>query len=156
MRVARSLLLTLLLAAPVARAQDTPAAEAPPEAAEASAGAAAPSAPARTVPQAKSLDELLRLVREGWSEERRENREREARFRAAKDEQARLLAMHTAPDCPGNYGARFTDTWMVFDLVEQEEGEDHYTITLTFRSEGDFAGSPCQRRGQPRVHCEPI
>jgi biopolymer transport protein ExbB len=42
-------------------------------------------------PRAKSLDELLELVRKGRAEERRENEEREKRFLAARDQQRRLL-----------------------------------------------------------------
>lgn len=41
---------------------------------------------------AHSLDELLRLVQEGRAREQREHRERESKFRAARDEQAKLLA----------------------------------------------------------------
>ena len=37
-------------------------------------------------------------------------------------------------------------TRMVFQLVEQEEGEDHYIVTLSFRPEGDFTGSPGQEQ----------
>ena len=43
-------------------------------------------------PEAQNLDELLRLVREGFQEERQENLEREAAFRAARDQQEELLA----------------------------------------------------------------
>ena len=56
-------------------------------------------------------------------------------------EQARVLAMETARDHPGNY-RRFAGVSMVFSVVEQEEGEDYYTVTLSFRPEGDFAGAP--------------
>jgi hypothetical protein len=57
-------------------------------------------------------------------------------------EQARVLAMRTAREDPGNYGTRFTGVRMVFDAVEQEEGDDYYIVTLSFRPEGDFAGAP--------------
>ena len=57
-------------------------------------------------------------------------------------EQARVLAMRTAREDPGNYGARFAGVRMVFDVVEQEDGEDYYTVTLSFRPEGDFSGAP--------------
>ncbi len=53
-------------------------------------GPAAGAQPAR--PEARSLDELLRAVREGLGRERAENRQREREFEARKDEQARLLA----------------------------------------------------------------
>ena len=57
-------------------------------------------------------------------------------------EQARLVAMQTARDDPGNYGSRFKGVRMVYEVVEQDEGEDYYTITMTFRPEGDFRGTP--------------
>ena len=57
-------------------------------------------------------------------------------------EQARVLAMQTATENPGNYGAAFAGVPMVFDRVEQEDGEDYYVVTLSFRPEGNFAGGP--------------
>ncbi len=53
--------------------------------------AAAQDAPSVEVPDPKSLDELLELVTKGFRVERKENREREKQFLAAKDEQQRLL-----------------------------------------------------------------
>ncbi|MCH7622049.1 MAG: hypothetical protein IH870_09140, partial [Chloroflexi bacterium] len=61
-------------------------------------------------------------------------------------EQARLLAMQTARDNPGNYGTQFSDVPMVFDLVDQEDGEDYYIVTLSLRPEGDFAGTAGQEQ----------
>ena len=59
-------------------------------------------------------------------------------------EQARLLAMQTARDTPGDYGRRFRGVRMVFQPVEEEDGEDYYVVTLSFRPEGDFVGTPGQ------------
>ena len=53
--------------------------------------------------------------------------------------------METARDRPGNY-RRFARLPMAFSLVEQEEGEDYYTVTLAFRPEGDFDGTPGQEQ----------
>jgi biopolymer transport protein ExbB len=50
------------------------------------------SALAQESEPAANLDELLRMVREGRTREEREHREREASFRAARDEQKQLLA----------------------------------------------------------------
>ena len=61
-------------------------------------------------------------------------------------EQARLLAMQTAREAPGDYGRRFRGIRMVFQPVEGEEGEDYYVVTLSFRPEGDFAGNPGQEQ----------
>jgi biopolymer transport protein ExbB len=116
MRAVAKIGLTLLLvfAPPAAWAQGEPAAadapvadsEAPGAAVQAEAAAeqaqapaeapAAKAPPVRDVPKAKSLDELLRMVRKGWSEEKRENQAREERFGNAKAEQARLLAQARA------------------------------------------------------------
>ena len=61
-------------------------------------------------------------------------------------EQARVVAMRTAREAPGAYGRRFSGVPMVFDLVEQQEGEDYYIITLSLRPEGDFEGRPGQEQ----------
>ena len=55
-------------------------------------------------------------------------------------EQARLVAMQTARDEPGDYGPRFEGVRMVFNVVEQEEGEDYYGVTMSFRPSEDFRG----------------
>ena len=65
-------------------------------------------------------------------------------------EQARVVAMRTARDQPGEYGQRFSGMRMVFDVVEQEEGEDYYIVTLSMRPEGDFVG----RVGQEQFFIE--
>jgi len=57
-------------------------------------------------------------------------------------DQARVLAMRTARESPGDYGRRFKGTSMAFDVVENEDTEDHYVITLSFRPQGQFAGTP--------------
>ena len=57
-------------------------------------------------------------------------------------DQARVLAMRTAREAPGDYGRRFRDSTMAFDVVEADETEDHYVITISFRPEGEFAGRP--------------
>ena len=61
-------------------------------------------------------------------------------------EQAVVLAMQTADIEPGNYGPRYRGVRMVFEAVQQEEGEDFYTITLSVRPEGAFAGAVGQEQ----------
>ena len=61
-------------------------------------------------------------------------------------EQGRVVAMQTARDEPGDYGRRFSGNRMVFEVVEQQEGDDYYTITLSFRPQGDFSGTPGQEQ----------
>ena len=57
-------------------------------------------------------------------------------------DQARILAMRTARQAPGAYGRRFRNVPMAFEVTEDEETEDHYVVTLSFRPEGVFAGTP--------------
>jgi FKBP-type peptidyl-prolyl cis-trans isomerase len=57
-------------------------------------------------------------------------------------QQARILAMRTAADQPGSYGQSLTGVGMVYEVVAQEEREDYYEITMSFRPEGKFAGDP--------------
>jgi len=57
-------------------------------------------------------------------------------------DQARVLAMRTARDTPGEYGRRFTDVPMAYEAVEDQETEDHYVVTLSFRPQGQFTGTP--------------
>ncbi len=56
--------------------------------------------------------------------------------------QARVLAMRTAREAPGDYGRRFQGVAMAFEVAEDEETEDHYVVTLSFRPEGPFTGTP--------------
>ena len=60
--------------------------------------------------------------------------------------QARVLAMSTAQETPGEYGSDYRDVPMAFDTVEASEDEDFYTITLSFRPQGDFSGTPGQEQ----------
>jgi len=61
-------------------------------------------------------------------------------------DQARVLAMRTARETPGNYGRRFRNSPMAFEVVEDEDTEDHYVITLSFRPQGQFSGTPGQEQ----------
>ena len=61
-------------------------------------------------------------------------------------DEARVLAVRTAVDSPGNYGRNFRRVTMVFEVVESTETEDHYTVTLSFRPQGQFSGTPGQEQ----------
>ena len=61
-------------------------------------------------------------------------------------DQARVLAMRTAREMPGEYGRRFTNVPMAFEVVEDEETEDHYVVTLSVRPQGRFVGAPGQEQ----------
>jgi len=56
--------------------------------------------------------------------------------------QARLLAMQTAGETPGNYGRRYQNVPMTFQVVEDSENEDYYVVTLSFRPQTTFSGIP--------------
>ena len=60
--------------------------------------------------------------------------------------QARLLAMQTARETPGDYGRGFTGTLMAFEVVESSEDEDYYIVTLGIRPQGAFSGKPGQEQ----------
>ena len=60
--------------------------------------------------------------------------------------QARLLAIQTAGETPGNYGRQYQGGPMVFQVVTATEEEDSYNITLSFRPQGDFSGTPGQEQ----------
>ena len=60
--------------------------------------------------------------------------------------QARLQAMQTARETPGEYGSQYQDVSMAFEVVVAAEEEDYYTITLSFRPQGQFSGVPGQEQ----------
>jgi len=61
-------------------------------------------------------------------------------------DQARVLAMRTARETPGAYGRRLRGVPMAFEVAGEEETEDHYVVTLSFRPEGEFAGTQGQEQ----------
>ena len=61
-------------------------------------------------------------------------------------DQARVLAMRTARESPGSYGSSFTEVPMAFEVLEAEETEDHYVITLAIRPQGEYVGRPGQEQ----------
>ena len=60
--------------------------------------------------------------------------------------EARVLAVRTAVEAPGNYGRQYRRVAMVFEAVESGEDEDFYTVTLSFRPQRNFAGTPGQEQ----------
>lgn len=65
-------------------------------------------------------------------------------------DQARLLAMETARDAPGEYGRGFRGTAMAFDVTAADETEDYYQVTLSVRPQGNFGG----RAGREQIFIE--
>jgi hypothetical protein len=65
-------------------------------------------------------------------------------------DQARVLAMRIARENPGDYGRRFAGVAMAFEVVEDEDTEDHYVITLSFRPQGQFIGAPVKSNSSSR------
>jgi tetratricopeptide (TPR) repeat protein len=60
--------------------------------------------------------------------------------------QARLLAIQTARESPGEYGSQYQGVPMVFESVDDSENEDYYVVTLSLRPQGDFSGRPGQEQ----------
>jgi hypothetical protein len=61
-------------------------------------------------------------------------------------DEARVLAVRTAVETPGSYGRDFRRVTMVFDVVESTETDDHYTVILSVRPQGNFDGTPGQEQ----------
>ena len=61
-------------------------------------------------------------------------------------DEARVLAMRTAVDSPGDYGSQYQGVAMVFDIVEGTETDDHYMVILSFHPRDKFSGTPGQER----------
>jgi hypothetical protein len=61
-------------------------------------------------------------------------------------EQARVLAMQAARENPGEYGGQYQTISMAFEVVQANEGEDYYDVTLSFRPQNDFSGRPGQEQ----------
>ena len=57
-------------------------------------------------------------------------------------DQARVLAMEHARDNPGFYGRRYARTQLVWEVMSQEESEDYYDISLSYRPVRGFQGEP--------------
>ena len=65
-------------------------------------------------------------------------------------DQARVLAMRTARETPGAYWSGLADVPMAFEVMEAEETEDHYVITLSLHPQGEFVG----RQGREQFFIE--
>ena len=61
-------------------------------------------------------------------------------------DQAGVLAVRTAREQHGAYGPRYARVPMVFEVAGTSETEDHYVVTLSFRPEGEFTGTPGQEQ----------
>ena len=59
---------------------------------------------------------------------------------------ARVLAVRTAVETPGDYGRQYRGVAMVFEAVESGEDDDYYTVVLSFRPQGNFDGTPGQEQ----------
>ena len=67
-------------------------------------------------------------------------------FGYVSEAQARVLAMRIARESPGEYGRGYSNVSMAFAVVDATEDEDYYVITLSFRPEGEFSGTPGQEQ----------
>lgn len=60
--------------------------------------------------------------------------------------QTGVVAIRTAGESPGAYGPDLADVPMAFEVVSEEETEEHYIITFSFRPQGTFEGTPGQEQ----------
>jgi len=61
-------------------------------------------------------------------------------------DEARVLAMRTAVETPGDYGSQYQGVAMFFEVASLEETDDFYEVTLSFRPQGNFDGTPGQEQ----------
>ena len=61
-------------------------------------------------------------------------------------DRSRVMAMSTASETPGDYGVSHSGVSMAYEVTAEEETEEHYVITLAFRPQGTFIGSPGQEQ----------
>ncbi|MCH8281054.1 MAG: hypothetical protein IIC96_10290, partial [Chloroflexi bacterium] len=61
-------------------------------------------------------------------------------------DQAQVRAMQVATETPGDYGSAYSGIPMAFEVVNAQETDDHYVITLSLRPQGDFSGRPGQEQ----------
>jgi len=54
--------------------------------------------------------------------------------------------MQTARESPGDYGNQYRNVPMAFAVVQSDEGEGYYEVTLSLRPQGDFPGRPGQEQ----------
>ncbi len=72
--------------------------------------------------------------------------------------EARVLAMQTAMESPGDYGSQYQGVVMVFQVEGSSEDDDYYTVVLSLQPQGHFDGIPGQeqfvvdRQGTIAVH----
>ena len=59
---------------------------------------------------------------------------------------ARMLAVRTAAESPGDYGSTYQGVAMVFEVLESGEDADYYTVTLPVRPQGNFDGTAGQEQ----------
>jgi hypothetical protein len=59
---------------------------------------------------------------------------------------ARMLAVRTAAESPGDYGSTYQGVAMVFEVLESGEDADYYTVTLSVRPQGNFVGTAGQEQ----------
>ena len=116
----------------------------------------------------KTLDDLLKRVRQGWNAERAENAQREKRFKTERDEQKRLLseARQTLVDEEAR-SQRVEATFGLASISGQPVHEQHVrSVAANFVAEVEITGSVLHLRplligsvewvGQPRSEAQGI
>lgn len=109
-------------------------------------------APEPEVPEASSLAELLELVKQGWTQERKENKSREARFIRNKANQKKLL--EDAKVILAREEARSERLESAFQTNEVKLAELEETYTNRLGSLGELFGVVRQVAGDARGHVD--
>jgi biopolymer transport protein ExbB len=108
--------------------------------------------PPKDQPKASSLADLLKSVQGGWSGERKENREREARFKQARDEQAQLLAKAKATRAAEEARSEALESQFEANEIALTTLED--TLTERLGALGELFGVVRQVSGDMRSQVE--
>ncbi len=106
--------------------------------------------PPEAAPKATSLRDLLKQVGDGWNRERAENREREARFKKARDDQQRLLNEAKARKAAEE--ARSEALESKFEANEIALTTLENTLTERLGALGELFGVVRQAAGDTRSH----
>ena len=101
---------------------------------------------------ARSLDELLDMVREGWSEERKQNRVRETRFKNEKREQSALLS--DAKGALGEQESQSQELEFSFEQNDVELAKLEVTLQERLGTLGELFGVVRQVAGETRQQLE--
>ena len=131
---------------------NVPCAIAADEETDAAAATAATGPPPKAQPKSTTLTDLLNRVKKGWGGERQENRDREARFKQARDDQQRLLAQAKATRAAEEARSEALESQFEANEIALTTLED--TLTERLGALGELFGVVRQAAGDTRSQVE--